>query len=464
MAEAEEQLAAAREHPDDGPLDDAEAPTADDDVALDALRAERLEVEAAVLALETPDPFPVRLALEQIGAGAPVELVTPPEAIVLAERWAAVDRRARDPRRCHRRPHRGGSAGRRRRRGSRAAAEAVEAAEVGDRPGLEPAAVHVLEAAHAEVLAARDAAERRIGGRQARRRLEEAVVEEQTVLDQLGFVTYAEYLMGGRGNQDVDQDPNRLPTAREELAAARAALRELEDDVAGDLRRAELLAQRRALRAAAVELLGADPGDDVEGALRRHRVRAEGSGGSGRLAQALEAAGLVIGDEDLPERFLVDLAKVWLDEQNLVSNQQRVLQARVAELDARIAGRQRVAADPEAAVRHTMATAVAALEEAKDALRNAEARASRHAKSEAEVEARRLAFEVAANEEAAAAVAVGDAEAAILSADEARRRAAGALEAARAGVVTAAATAAQLAEVLVGARGAGGGVGVDGAR
>jgi hypothetical protein len=44
---------------------------------------------------------------------------------------------------------------------------------------------------------------------------------------------------------------------------------------------------------------------------------------------------------------------------------------------------------------------------------------------------------------------VGDAEAAILSADEARRRAADALEAARAGVVAAAATAAQLAEVLV---------------
>src|SRR5690606_20916688 len=60
-------------------------PLAGDDV--EVLRAERARLEAAVLAIDTPDPLPLRLALDGVDPHR-TELVESPEALELAERWA----------------------------------------------------------------------------------------------------------------------------------------------------------------------------------------------------------------------------------------------------------------------------------------------------------------------------------------------------------------------------------------
>jgi hypothetical protein len=428
VAAAEEAVDAARTGRAEQPPGEEADEVDDDGPTLDALRAERLEVEAAVLALDTPDPFPIRLALEQVAAAAgTVDLETSPEAIRLADRWAAIDAELDD---LHDRAAVGGERRAEALGRVRSAREAVASAEAGRRPGVDADDIADLEAAHAEVLAARDAAERRLGGRNARRRVEEATAAEQEILDRLGIVTYAEYLMGGPGRRDVpDDDLKRLAAAREELAEAESALAKLNADVAGELRRAELLQQRRSLRSAAVDLLEGDPGDDVEAALRRHRVPVGGgSAAAARLAQALEGVGLVLGDEVLPESFLVDLAKVWLEEQERVSDRRLRLESRIADLDVRIADRQRAESEPEQAQRPALTRAVADLENAKAELRSASSRVSRHEKSESEVLERRTAFEAATKDEASAVTVVGAAEAVVIRRDEARRQAARDLE------------------------------------
>ena len=443
VAAAEAALAAMRAGGSGTALD-----AGDDDASIESLRADRLEAEAGVLALATPDPFPVRLALEQVAAdAAPVEVAISREAIILADGLAALEvelAALRD------RAAAGSGLRAAALQRIKAAQLTVDEVEIRRRPGVEPTAAAILEEAHAEVVAARDAADRRLGGRSARRRLDEAVAAEQKILDRLGFVTYTDFLTGVRSDQDGSvAGSNRLAAARQELAGAEADLRRLDDDAAGELRRAELLQQRVALRAAAVDLLGEDPGADLEAALRRHRVPVgRGSAGADRLAQALEAAGLVIGDEQMPTHFLVDLAKVWLDEQEVVSSQRRSLEARVAELDLRIADRQRTDADPDRATRSSLTNAVADLEDAKATLRSAEARAARHAKAEAEVEERRAAFEAASTDEAATLLAVGTADADVIRKDEVRRRATRNLEMARAELAEAVAAAQQAAQAL----------------
>ena len=56
-------------------------------------------------------------------------------------------------------------------------------------------------------------------------------------------------------------------------------------------------------------MLGRDPGEDVEWALRHHRVRVQdGSDRAGRLKDALESAGMMLGDEELPPSLLIEFA------------------------------------------------------------------------------------------------------------------------------------------------------------
>lgn len=432
-----------------------------------ALRAERLELEASVLALETSDPFPVRLALEQLEAGVGEELVADPRAQVLADLLAEVEAAL---------PHLaaadrpdddllGGDAqAAARQRLAEAEAEVAAAEQALRGPELDPADLTALDEAHARVLEARDALDRRFR-RGSPQKVSEAETEEQEILDRLGYATWSDYLMGHRRDRGEPGAAARLERARESREEAERALRELEGAVAVELRRAELLDRRRELRDEAVDLLGSDPGDDgLVDALRHRRIRAAETGEHlTRLRAALETTGLVLGDEVLPERTMVDLARVFLDEHERAEVERRALDARVAELDARlaeaVAARREVAraggdAEPVAAVA-PVASAVAATEEAHAAVEAARARLARHAQAEQLIEDRRGTFEAATHAERAAVIVAGDAEAALDAARDAERSAAVAvleaaqeLEAAAAAEAEAAAQLATLEERL----------------
>lgn len=431
LAEAEAAVAAANEGAEREPA--AGTPLSDDEMA--ALRAERLEAEAGVLALDTPDPFPVRLAVDQLQAGGGAEPVPDPRAQALADQLAEVGA-ALDRISVADVPGddlEGGDA-HAAARARLAAAEAAVAAAEGAlrRPEADPAAVAALEAAHDELLDARDAADRRFRRRDPAARIAAAEAAERAALDALGFDTWADFLMGTRGDLDLSA-PMRLEQARTELAGAAAAVKAIDAAGANELRRAQLLDRRRELRAIAVELLGEEP-DDLADALRRRRIPATETGAHlTRLRSALEATGLVLGGEDLPERTLVDLAKVWLEEIEHAAAERLALEARVADLDARLAEATRSLR--EAAARQSdgtptlppLAAALAAADEARSAVDAARARLAHHEHAEAEIELRRGAFEHAAADEQVAVASVADAEAALIGARAAERDAAGAV-------------------------------------
>lgn len=441
LAEAEAAVAAARDDAVSVAAAAPEVPTAEE---VAALRSERVAAEAAVLALDTADPFPVQMALEQLEAGGAVEPVPDPDAVALADELATVDAhlRALPPPTIPLEEAADRQAAARARRSE--AEAAVAAAEIAVRgPALDPDDARALDDAHQALLDARDEPERRVRRGAVARRIAEAEAAERAALDKLGFATWTDYLMGHRGGTRDPEAPRRLEQARIELAAAIAEAEALDLAVADELRRAELLDRRRDLRARAVALLGSDPGDAVLDALRHRRVPVTETGGHlSRLRGALEAAGLALGDEDLPQRTLADLARVWLEEQQRARDERRALEERVAELDARVAEAERLraaAAEPSSEPSSPMAAALAVADEARAAVDVARARVARHEEADAEVAERRRAFEAASQDEQAAVGAVADAEARLAAARDDERRAAAAVAMATAQVDAAAA-------------------------
>ena len=273
---ARERLAILEAEEAAGPGDAAALSTDDgfDDPAaeLERLEGRRLELEAALLALDTVDPFPVQVSLTQLtSADTEGELVASDEAIRLADELAGINRTVGTEA-----PDEGtsGSAIAVARRRLDAARAAVFDAERAVRlPEVDRLDIEALENAHEQVLIAQDRSDKRLSGAAPKQRLDEVRELEQEILNRLGFVTYTEFVMG---TSILNVDPERekrLEVARAELASAEDALADLEADVDAELARAELVARRRALNTKAISLLGRDPGEDVEWALRHHRVR-----------------------------------------------------------------------------------------------------------------------------------------------------------------------------------------------
>jgi hypothetical protein len=126
-----------------------------------------------------------------------------------------------------------------------------------------------LDAAHAEVLAAEeDVIGRRRVSAGAKRRLDAAHATEQALLDQHGFTAYLDVVLsGGRAGAT---DPARLVADREHFEAT-VALEALERSTATSPELRHLRSERTRLLGMVVDLLGVDPGDDVEALLRQHR-------------------------------------------------------------------------------------------------------------------------------------------------------------------------------------------------
>lgn len=208
-----------------------------------------------------------------------------------------------------------------------ARADADATLESARSPERDPAVVRQLESVRDLIF---DLEERggRVAAIRSRRRIDELRSEEALLLDQLGFDTYSDFVMG-RSNRDTDS----VRAMRHERAAAR--LERLESDV--ELLRRELLAgaddrwsraERDRIVAEAASILDTPvaglsrltTGELIE-LLRTHAERPSRRAGadllaaSGRLAAALVAAGTPPPGAAADPEAMEDLARRWLAEQ-----------------------------------------------------------------------------------------------------------------------------------------------------
>jgi chromosome segregation protein len=411
---------------------------------IERLEARRPELEAALFALDALDPYPIRAALDALREEAPTEMVPSPAAVALADAWAALAEQLA--------PLESAFAAdavvlaEARAQLDRARAELFEAEQAVRLPELDRADVDELEAAHATVLEAQDRTDGRFGGARAQKRLELAKEAELLVLDRLGFGTYADFMMGTSILHVDAVTERRLDEARRGLDEAEDAWKELQASVDAELSRAALLDRRRALRDQARALLGRDPGDDVEWALREHRIGvASTTDRSERMRAALVGAGIALADEDLGDADLIELAEVWLAEEAETGPRLALLREELARVDADLAlalqqlrGRGDAGSGEDGDRTDPAARRAARLREAQAAVAAAEARRARHMHAEAEIADRQAELEVATAREQAVANDVALAEDRLqlaVAGEEAATAAVGDIEASLANVV-----------------------------
>ena len=408
-------------------------PMEDPAAEVERLETRQLELEASLLALDTVDPYPVQSALAQLqSTDTEGELVVSDDAVRLADELARIDESigAEVPT-----DESGSAIAVARRRLETARSRLFDAERAVRVPEVDREDVEALENAHEQVLFAQDRLDKRLAGGKAKQRLDEARAKEQEILNQLGFVTYAEFVMG---TSIVNVDPERekhLEDARDELAAAEDALAQLEAGVDAELARAALLARRRELVGTAIAMLGRDPGDDIEWALRHHRVRVRDSTDrAGRLKDALENAGMVLGGEQVPTAMLIEMARIWLDELGETADRRALLELEMNAVEAQLAlaseaarvhGETPSPEEAEEAAAQRVARQHSQLEEARNAVQVAEQRLERQNQIEADVAQRKADLEAATRAEESVATALSEAETEATAAAEAEHAAAG---------------------------------------
>ncbi|HEY2814210.1 MAG TPA: hypothetical protein VGJ03_12160 [Acidimicrobiales bacterium] len=376
---------------------------------IDQLELEHAELEAALLALDTVDPFPVESALAYATSNDSVELVPSPDAQRVANEWLSNEASLAGEGSIEELSGNVLAAARRRLDAARSAVfEAERAVRV---PEVDRLDIEALENAHEAVLVAQERADKRFGGERSRLRLAEVRAAEQAILDRVGFSTYASFMMG-TSIQHVDTErENHLDAARAELAAAEDGLAELELGIDAELAHAALLARRRSLRDEATRILGRDPGDDLLWALRHHRVELrDDDDRTRRLRGALQTAGVALGDEHPPRRMLIDLAEIWLEEQRQTSARREELAHQVADVEAAIDRTREKVRRLRDNPSDVASRRERELEQAQAALREAEARLQRQSLIETEVSQRKADLAAAIDAEQAAAVELFAAE------------------------------------------------------
>jgi hypothetical protein len=290
-----------------------EIPTEDPTERLERVQQRIDELDKLMAAFAPADTHAVEQARDQL-ASAPVnDLVFHPEAQSLADEIAAVDAQLRAA------PAMTGGADalavvRGRLDDARHALLVAEQAV--RNPELDRGMVEQLEQAHAELIEAIDRADSRFGGARAQRRVEALRSAERAILDLLGFTSYSDYMMG---YSLLHVDPEKeaaLDAAREELSDAEDAWHVLEAETDAELARAGIVEERRLLLEQAEQLVGRPvPTGTVIETLRSLRVAAPAPVAlTDRLRQALDEAGVALGDEELDRDDLLLVADSWLAE------------------------------------------------------------------------------------------------------------------------------------------------------
>ncbi|MGQ0830117.1 MAG: hypothetical protein ACT4OV_00390, partial [Microthrixaceae bacterium] len=203
----------------------------------------------------------------------------------------------------------------------------LEAEQAVRTPVLQAEDVARLEAVHAELSDAIDKADGRFARARARSRVAELRVAEQEVLDELGFSSYAAYVMGYSLFTPSAEAEAAVVAARTELATAEREWTRLERETGTALARAATLDRRRLLLERARAMLDTVPASGPpQPALRALRLPAVSEKeAQDILESALEQMGLAISEERLERDELVLIAESWLAEVTLVDDRRKAL-------------------------------------------------------------------------------------------------------------------------------------------
>lgn len=404
------------------------APHALDSAALTERLADleraRQGLEASLSSLGAADPYNVEVALSGLDgdadSGSPLHSEA---ALALAEEWAALEERIaawapvgpRDPT----------AIVEARRRLDLARIALFEAERAVRLPDISPEEADALETAHDAVLEAQKRLARRFSGAKARARLDESRHIEQQLLDSLGFLTYTDFVTGTSIGRTDPAKQAILERARQALANAEAEAAALEASVDAELALAELRNEQTVLRVRAVQLLGHDPGDDLEWELRQLRVDRADSSRFDRLRRALASSGVDVGAEDANGELLIELARAWLDEHRATASERERLEAELTAIRAELsAARSRVAdaAGQEAGPAVEDRRSIDRLAEARATLRAAELRVERHARAQIAIAQAKVELDRAAAAEERATEALKPLEDAVAEAAKALQR------------------------------------------
>ena len=168
-------------------------------------------------------------------------------------------------------------------------------------------------------------ADGRFSGGRAQRRVEAARAAEQALLDELGFASYSDYMMG---YSLLNVDPEKeaaLDAARAELSAAEDEWQLLEAETEAELARAERMERRRLLARRGPRA----PGRPVSPAPRSTSCapcacrRASRPSWWTSCSSSLDEAGVAVAGEDLSRDELMLLAEAWLAEADESSDRER---------------------------------------------------------------------------------------------------------------------------------------------
>ena len=191
--------------------------------------------------------------------------------------------------------------------------------------------ITALETAHDMVLEAEKRVSGLFGGR-SRKLLDDALAEEQIVLDRLGFPTWSAFIMGARMLDSTAENKRQLELARRELEDAERVWARVMEKLEENPEFYAYLDRLERLQEAAHAIVG--DVDDVEGALRQLRVDPGPATMTVDAARDQLAASLVdVGFGIETHATLDDLqeaARVWLDDVREISR----LHAQIA-LDAK---------------------------------------------------------------------------------------------------------------------------------
>jgi hypothetical protein len=171
-----------------------------------------------------------------------------------------------------------------------------------------------LERSHTRVRHAQERARHRLGGRRAHRQLTHALDEEAELLRGWSVAGWSEPAVlptvegvPGGDHDAVEDATHRLARAEEQLSAMTSSTELRIDDARRTIRHHATLAEARSL-------LGGIPDADLPDALRQLARKGPTAGDVELLRAELRSAGLVLGDEPVPDSETIELAIALLEE------------------------------------------------------------------------------------------------------------------------------------------------------
>ena len=356
--------------------------------------------ELGIAATAREDPAPVLACLDRIERALNGEAVPVQAALAFADAWHDLHQQLANLERTETDQERSAKA-----RVDAARRAAVDAEQDLRVSALDPELVAALEAAHTAVLDAQERSSSRFSGTRARLRLDELRAAESAALDQLGFATYADYMMSSSSRGVGASKRAVLQAARVRVAEAEAEWQALGGDPSRDAQRTELLDQRSAIAPRIALLLGHEPeGPAVERELRALRaIPSVDDLALAELRSTLSDVGVKVGDEQLPQEELLRLAHAWVDENGRLDERRAPLGAELRGLDDQHSEIGDTAASDDGAEQSTEQVGVS-LDQAQRGLEDSE---RRHVEVEAAIDEAQIALaELLEREEAARAQVV----------------------------------------------------------